>query len=399
MTKKTIQIPIHKAFLPLLANNGKKYKGFETGRGAGKSWNMARCGIIKVRTEKRIPFGCFKGTLNSIEDSVYKVIEQQINLLGLQDEFEFTNKNITHKSTGSYFIFKGLQNVGRLQSLEGVKYAWVEEAQYDYDEDKHDKFYPTIRTPGSEIWYSYNPNEPEDFIVKFFHEEREDKELIKLSYRDNPYLTDEYRREIELDRESDYAKYLWKWEGHFKPKGEGSIFKPNWIKYEDIEVTKTVVAIDPSVTSHEKSDLCGLVVAGKGPNFYSVIDDQSAIMTPHEWASRAIQLYYKYDADYIVYENNQGGDIIKTVLRQIDPAVPVKDVRATKGKLLRAEPVASLYEQGLVYHAKRFTELEYEMTTYSGDGKSPDHLDAMVYAILSLMTKQTHGGSYSGAVF
>jgi phage terminase large subunit-like protein len=121
---------------------------------------------------------------------------------------------------------------------------------------------------------------------------------------------------------------------------------------------------------------------------YVLADHSAARLSPLEWASRAIALYRQLEADRIVVEVNQGGEMARAVLAEVDARVPVADVRATRAKVLRAEPVAALYEQGRVRHAGDFRELEDEMMNFDAEGlsagRSPDRLDALVWAITSL---------------
>jgi len=157
-----------------------------------------------------------------------------------------------------------------------------------------------------------------------------------------------------------------------------------WPKDEP-DMQRVVVAIDPAVTSGEDSDETGIIVAGRtGPRGY-VLADYTCRMSPDGWARRAVEAYHQHQADRIVAEANQGGDMVKTVLRTVDPSVPVRLVRATRGKRVRAEPVAALYEQGRVAHAQVFTELEEQLLTWTPDSPtSPDRLDALVWAITDL---------------
>jgi phage terminase large subunit-like protein len=154
---------------------------------------------------------------------------------------------------------------------------------------------------------------------------------------------------------------------------------------EDPEMTKLVVAIDPAITSGEDSDETGIIVAGRDTGAGYVLADLTCRMTPDGWARHAIAAYHEYGADRIVAEANQGGDMVKTVLKTVDPRVPVKLVHATRGKRVRAEPVAALYEQGRVFHAGVFSELEDQLVTWTPDSpKSPDRLDALVWALTEI---------------
>lgn len=154
---------------------------------------------------------------------------------------------------------------------------------------------------------------------------------------------------------------------------------------------RIVVAVDPPAGSGRTSDACGIIAAGlDGEGRFIVLADASVRgARPEIWASRAVALYHAEAADRLVAEVNQGGDMVASVIAQIDPVVPVEMVRASRGKWLRAEPVAALYAQGRVRHAGLFPELEDEMTDFGLDGltggRSPDRLDAMVWAITALM--------------
>jgi phage terminase large subunit-like protein len=153
---------------------------------------------------------------------------------------------------------------------------------------------------------------------------------------------------------------------------------------------RIVVAVDPPVSSGERADACGLVAAGRAENgiFYVIADDSLAGLSPAGWAARAIALWRRVSADALVVEVNQGGEMVRAVIAEADRTVPVIDVRARRGKWLRAEPVAALYEQGRVKHVGAFPALEDEMCDFGLDGlsggRSPDRLDALVWAITAL---------------
>ena len=162
---------------------------------------------------------------------------------------------------------------------------------------------------------------------------------------------------------------------------------------EDTEppLARIVVAIDPAVTSSSGSDETGIVVAGvSGDGHYYILEDCSLRASPDGWARKAVAAYHKWGADRIIGETNNGGDMIELLLRQVDPSIPYKKVTATRGKLVRAEPVASLYEQGRAHHIGAFPVLEDQMCNWTplANG-SPDHMDAMVWAIHDLMEGQS----------
>jgi phage terminase large subunit-like protein len=153
---------------------------------------------------------------------------------------------------------------------------------------------------------------------------------------------------------------------------------------------RIVVAVDPPVTGGPKSDACGIVVAGRVGEAAIVLEDctlQPA--APLAWANRAVTAFRSHQADVIIAEVNQGGDLVKAVIAQIDPEVPVKAVHANRGKWLRAEPVAALYGRGLVTHRPGLAALEDEMCAFGSDGladgHSPDRVDALVWALTDLL--------------
>ncbi|MGL4312247.1 MAG: DNA-packaging protein [Paracoccaceae bacterium] len=161
-------------------------------------------------------------------------------------------------------------------------------------------------------------------------------------------------------------------------------------------LSRVVVAVDPPVTGHGGSDECGIVVVGavtEGPpqdwRAYVLEDASVSGKSPTEWAQAAIDAMARHGAERLVAEVNQGGDLVESVVRQIDPLVPYRAVRASRGKVARAEPVAALYEQGRVLHRRGLGRLEDQMCQmtaqgYSGRG-SPDRVDALVWALSDLV--------------
>lgn len=155
-------------------------------------------------------------------------------------------------------------------------------------------------------------------------------------------------------------------------------------------LARIVVAVDPPASSSRRADACGIVAAGVTDNglVHVLADETVRAATPALWAAKAIALWRRLDADALVAEVNQGGDMVRAVINEVDVSVPVTPVRATRGKWLRAEPVATLYEQGRVRHAGAFPALEDEMCDFAlgglSSGRSPDRLDALVWAVTAL---------------
>ena len=154
-------------------------------------------------------------------------------------------------------------------------------------------------------------------------------------------------------------------------------------------LTRIVVAIDPAITAHEESNETGIVSVGLGVDREGyVLRDVSGRLSPDGWAKRAVKLYHDSQADRIVAEANQGGDMVKHTIHTVDGTVPVKLVRATKGKYTRAEPVAALFEQKKAHMVGMHEELEDQLCTWLPGENSPDRLDAMVWGYTELMLGQ-----------
>jgi phage terminase large subunit-like protein len=156
---------------------------------------------------------------------------------------------------------------------------------------------------------------------------------------------------------------------------------------------RIVVAVDPPATSGAGADGCGIIVAARTDAGAVVVEDLTLKpAAPIAWATRAVRAYHDHGADCIVAEVNQGGEMVRAVIAQVDPDVPVRTVHATRGKWVRAEPVAALYAQGRVRHAAGLTALEDEMCVFGVDGRadghSPDRLDAAVWAVTELMLRE-----------
>jgi phage terminase large subunit-like protein len=153
------------------------------------------------------------------------------------------------------------------------------------------------------------------------------------------------------------------------------------------DLDQVVIGVDPAVTSGESSDQTGIIGMGRGVDGRGyVLVDRSCRLSPDGWARRVVQAYHDLEADLVVAEANNGGELVTHVLHTVDPLVPVRIVHASRGKRVRAEPVAALYEQHKVSHVGPFPELEDQMSSWTIDsGTSPDRLDALVWAAWALM--------------
>ena len=187
-------------------------------------------------------------------------------------------------------------------------------------------------------------------------------------------------------------------EGELIEDREDALWKRQLLEQQRVnkapELQRLLIAIDPPVTGGKNADMCGVIAAGLGidKRGYVLKDHSTKGLSPLKWAENAIALYHQLEANQLVAEVNQGGDLVENILHQIDPTVPVKKVHARRGKWLRAEPVSALYDQGRVSHVGPLPELEDQMCDFGPNGlsnnQSPDRLDALVWALTELLLCQ-----------
>lgn len=194
------------------------------------------------------------------------------------------------------------------------------------------------------------------------------------------------RQELNAELLDDVPGALW---------SRARIEEARWPVHKQVpDLVRIAVAIDPAASSGEEADETGIVVAGKDANGHGyVLADQSGRHPPTEWARIAIRLYQSHKADRIVAEVNNGGEMVEATIRMIDRNVSFSALRATRGKVIRAEPVAALYEQGKIHHVGAFPTLEDQMCQFVSDfdraraGFSPDRVDALVWAFTDLLVE------------
>ncbi len=184
--------------------------------------------------------------------------------------------------------------------------------------------------------------------------------------------------------------------GHLLEDVEGALWELAWIEDNRVkeapQLTRIVVAVDPSVSSGPDSAETGIVVVGLGEDKdWYPLADRSKRCSPDAWARRAVNAYHEFQADCIVAEVNNGGDLVESVLRTVDPTIPYRKVHAARGKMTRAEPISALYQQGRVHHVGLLPELEDQMCSYVPEERapaesqdSPDRMDALVWGVTEL---------------
>lgn len=201
-----------------------RYKVLYSGRGAGKSWGIA-AHLLLMGIERPLRVLCARETMQSMKDSVHRLLCDTIERLDLGDQYEIQQATIIGPK-GTEFIFAGLlHNVANIKSAEGIDVVWVEEAQTVSD-DSWDTLTPTIRKEGSEIWISFNPRLDTDPTYKrFVLDPPATAKVVKLSWRDNPWFPDVLRIELEDDKARNPEKYLHVWEGQTRSTVLGAIYQ------------------------------------------------------------------------------------------------------------------------------------------------------------------------------
>lgn len=248
-----LQIQTPRVFLPLL--EPARYKGAHGGRGSGKSHFFAEM-LIERSIMDKTDAVCVREIQKSLDQSVKKLLENKIGALNAGAYFEVQDAKIKSKH-GGIIIFQGMQNhtADSIKSLEGYDVAWVEEAQ-SLSQKSLDLLRPTIRKPGSELWFSWNPNEASDPIERLLRNGTPPPGavIVEANYLDNPFLPEVLREEMEYDKRRDPDKYRHVWLGEFVSNSEARVFR-NW-RVEEFDVQPDWIlrqgadwgfSVDPSV--------------------------------------------------------------------------------------------------------------------------------------------------------
>jgi phage terminase large subunit-like protein len=363
---------------------------------AGRGWGKTLTGAYDIIQYCLINPNSICGVVAPTYGDLKRVcFAGESGLLGILDK-GLLNDSGYNKSANEIEFYNGSKIIGfpaiEPDRLRGVQFhrVWCDElASWRYRET-FDNLMMALRLGNSPKCIITTTPRPTELIKELAV--RSDTKIIKGSTFDNvanlapsaiKMLKERYEG-TRLGRQELYAEIL--------EDIEGALFNSANIEQNRIEVTpemqRIVVAVDPAVTANSNSDETGIVVAGRGvDNHYYILGDYSGTFSPDVWIKRAIELYYKFEADRIIAETNNGGDLIEKLLRVQDVNVPYSSVRATRGKILRAEPISALYEQDKVHHIGYFKELEEQMCSYTPQTiKSPDRLDALVWALSSLQS-------------
>lgn len=371
-----------------------RYKAVYGGRGSAKSHSFAAALLIQGG-QKPLRILCAREIQVSIKDSVKQLLDDKIKAMGLGGFYDSILNEIRGKN-GTNIIFAGLGKMtsDQIKSMEGIDRVWVEESQ-TISSNSLEILIPTIRKPDSELWFSWNPRHASDPVDQRFRGPvvPENSFIARANYTENPW----FPRELEAERQFDYKnspdRYSHVWLGEYMPTAVGAIWDQINLhqnrRAEAPDLERVLVSIDPAISSEENSNEHGIIVGALGADGRGyVLEDATTKGSPRQWAERAIAVYDRFEADAIVVEINQGGDLVKNTIDTIRPGIRIIEVRATKGKHVRAEPISALYSLGRISHVGAFPELENQMTqmTAAGfEGKgSPDRVDALVWLFTEL---------------
>lgn len=254
---------------------------------------------------------------------------------------------------------------------------------------------PTLLDYSGDAWFASTPKGQNDY--KALHDFGQDDAMHEWASWQMPTWSNPHIKKAEIEalrNELPPRVFQQEIEAKFLEDVEGALWQQSLIDSLRVttmpQLSRIVIGVDPAASSGET----GIVVAGlhRGQQRTEayVLDDVTTSGQPEKWVTAIQSAYSKHNVDIVVAEINQGGDMVESVIRNRGN-IPVKKVRASKGKVARAEPIADLYSQGRVHHVGYFSELESQMTTYVAGDKSPDRLDALVWALTELFSLDTSG--------
>lgn len=284
----TLRLDTPRAFVPLL--EPKRYKGAYGGRGSGKSHFFGEMVVERALDGARVV--CIREVQNSLKDSVYQLIVDKIRSLGVQDQFDMI-KDEVRGPHGSLITFRGMKdsNAENIKSLEGYDIAWVEEAQ-TFSSRSLELLRPTLRKPGSELWFSWNPRHKTDPVDEFFRKRKLDSTVsVRVNYNDNPWFAETPLYQDMLDdRAADPEKAAHIWDGAYESAPRGSYYGPE-LAQADSDGRITDLLIDTALPVHTGWDL------GVGRNMctwaFQIADGQ------YRWLK-----FFEYDVAGLPYAAN-----------------------------------------------------------------------------------------------
>ena len=389
------------AFLtdPAIPLGSRRYRAAYGGRGSAKSWEFVNGALFHAATNADFRLVFAREVQANLEESSFELVRKRLKHYELYGSYFSETKDGFTGAHGQKIMFEGLWKGNKpegIKSLEGVNLTVLEEAT-EVTQKTIDVLIPTImRTPISELWALWNPRLNTDPVDVFFRGPIKPSKAIvrRTSYQDNPHFPEGLKEVMADDLRKGAARAAWIWGGEYMPSIQGAIWTAETLlectrkgKAADLSgITRIVVGVDPS----GGGDDVGIVVAGLIGNRAIVLEDATCpASSPLAWAGAVGRACDKWRADCVVAEANYGGDMVRSTLQSGGVTARVKMVTATRGKAVRAEPVAALYEQDRVWHREPFVKMEAEMTLTTPAGyqgaSSPNRMDALVWCITDLI--------------
>ncbi len=367
---------------------------FRAGRGTGKTYTGSSTTNWVAGQKRLVKHGEIAIVGRTHADARFTMVEGPSGILatappGNVPKWEPGNGLLTWPKTGA----KGrIFSADKPQGLRGPNTSWVWADEPAHWPDGEKTWWEVIE-PGLRIGWARAMLTTTPLPASFLRKLEDDPMTVvtRASTFDNAFLPKEVR---ELFRKHYEGTRVGRQEllGEYLTENENALWSQDDIDRTRVpkapgDLRRIVVAVDPAVTAHKDSDETGIVVCGIDRERHGyVLADKSGRCSPHQWAKLAIAAYLRFDADCIVVEVNNGGDLVEAAIRAVDPRVKVKSVRASRGKVTRAEPVAALSERGLIHHVGNFPKLEEQLTGWDPSfSKSPDRLDAYVWGFHELL--------------
>lgn len=385
-----------------------RYAMLTGGRGSGKSWHTSMF-LLNLLHQPGHVILFTRFTMVAAEVSIIPEFRDKMDRLHIGEDFHITAAGIQHKLTGSRILFRGIKTssgnqTARLKSIQGVTTWVLDEAEELIDERTFETIDLSIRAKDrpNRVLCVLNPAHRSHWLYKRFFQTPDPGVLyVHTTWKDNRrHLSASFIEQAERLAATNPARYRHLYEGEWIDQATGLLWTEGDIVRSRVaaapaELARVLVGVDPAITANRASNETGIVVVGIGKDRRGyVLEDLSGRYSPQQWGAVAVDAARRWGGS-IVAEVNQGGDMVRSVLKAVgDKALGVRiiDVRATKGKLARAEPVYALYQDGKISHVGELPILEQQMLAFqpdAGDGTSPDRVDALVWAITAGMLKGT----------
>lgn len=389
------------------------------GAGSGKTFVLVRALIIRALRAPNSTHAVLRWRFSHLVDSLINNTLPEVMALcfpGLSDACHLSKSQHGWSTTfpnGARILYGGLDDKERADKILGQQHSTIyanEATQISFD--AREKAVTRIRQQSGlplKMYYDCNPTSTGHWLFKLFEKklypksgERianpEDYVSLQMNPADNPTLPENYLKQLTSLSGKSKLRF---WDGEWLPQVEGALWTFEGIDSNRItpaqlpEMERIVIAVDPSGChgpEDTRSDEIGIVACGRGKDGRGyVLEDRSGRYSPDGWAKASLALFDTWHADRIICESNFGGAMVKHTIRTARREAPILEITASRGKVQRAEPIAALYEQGLVSHLGRHAELEEQLCNFSISGymgqTSPDRADAAIWALTELLVK------------